>query len=1497
MASPTQLSALGDPLSLAKLQILLVPVHLSPSAPLQAPVYSYWTDLIERHAILRGDEIIPPPSSHSHSHSRRGDDPRRRFFPPSSGTSISRTTSFNHVHLAYPSRPPAKHLYPLSLLRLSGFPLVVIGIAVEAPSEPEAQGYEVDGEGEADIGASSSTKTLAPALAPSIAALEETLKNLLPDTSPFPLVKRLMVVPPETPRSPSPRNSPTKKGPAPPRLGDPGDNVRHAPSEGVESWISRLLGEVVGEVLGELGDLATALETPSGLQTLSSTLLPSLTSAVTPSNTLYSSPSGTPTHEQPSRSSNGTPTSAPSIMHSNSLPLPPNSSYSFLSRALTPGGRPTSVQPPALAPLQTHSVVSAPAPIAASSNPFRRSTAITSPFSRTASTASNLSSTSVNSQSGMTKYTSAPLAGIAGGRLLKLLGDFYLLAGMYGDAIKCFDEGAEKCRTVGDVLWEAGAREGRAVAGIGEAWEGRDGSSMSTPFPLSPIPVEILSHFLSALSSLSRSPLPYPPSILSPSPHAAQGSLSIPAPSSTSPSQVGTGEGLLAYLHTTLSLRISHFLLLIWASGGWGSIALSNLMAHTLPRSFPSLPSEPDLKDAEIRRQRSRTLRLHSARSQLQRHSVLSHAEIGLGPHHRSMSKTEQLAFHVEVVWLARYLGLERKEVGAGREVVKRVGGMIVEGREETKRLGGGGFTSRSSRAVSSGSGEKGESSAASSGGLGLGLGIAVPTQNVAVRRREAVEGNRGVMMIFERSCQIMGIDLIAFGGGALLPNEPEADERVGQGKRFGWPELQVDLMKEGIAVAEALPDHASIIRLCLSALQSLHPYLNGASQLHLSKMYPAAMATARRRGIDFGGLPWWLPGQVVLSLEVASLPPNKMPVEHSQAEIGPAKGKDPFLYNPRLKAAGYGKTVIVANEQVDVFVTVSNPFAFDLEIQDLSLLTSGVPFVSAPLPLVLPASSVQTVRLAGIASSPGSLQIKGVTFRLHDGSSTDILLPVIDEEHKVKQDKRRSRVSAEASKIKKQGLEARYERRGSAGVKNSGGERWLECKVVEEQPLLWIKKTNLTHGTVMLYNGETSTIRITLENSSAVPVDFVKLSFDDSTIREAQAVIQDGDLTPEQAYELEWDLLRRPVFSWEKPSGGEVSIQPGGRVTLSITCLGKVGCTDGSIRIDYGYLGRSSEAESSFHTRQITYPVLFSVYHTFECHSLDITRFVPRSKSGDARRVNGNGHGKERATMEETLDEEADDEHCLFGLSIRNVYGVPFEVTFTRQDDISTTRLVPPGATERLLLPLPRPFLSTEDISKPIPSLSDRQYVVEKLKKTSSEAFAAKSLFWYREELFKLVSATWREPGSQRFGSLNLRDQQLGPTLVENFKLDDVVVTLAVNDNKEISMLDFVPLTATITNRSEHPIQPRVRFEIIHVQTNAARPPAPPPKKTVLLDGLATETLSVIQPNQSVNHAISAIFLATGAFSFRVAVEEVVESEAPARVWTSSLSKVDILA
>jgi hypothetical protein len=372
--------------------------------------------------------------------------------------------------------------------------------------------------------------------------------------------------------------------------------------------------------------------------------------------------------------------------------------------------------------------------------------------------------------------------------------------------------------------------------------------------------VEILAHYLSALACLSRSPLPYPPTILSPSPQAVSGSLAIPGPSSNQSNYVGTGEGLLAYLYTGMSLRISHFLLIIWSAGGWGSIALSSLMAHTLPRTF-ILPLDGEAeKDDHARRKRRRYLTLLSSRSQLTRNSIYGHTTGALGPHHRAMTKSEQLTVHVEAIWLARWLDLPRHEAVITREVVKRIGVMVAEGREETRRLLAAGFSH--SKGVAD--------TAASEASVGLGLGMPVaPSQTVAVRRKESTVGNEAVLRLFERASGIMGVNLLSWESRVTNTSIFSATE-MERPPKFGWPELQVEMLKEGIAVAEALPDLPAVIIFCLSALKALHPYLNPTSQGHLAKMFPLVLATVRRRGTKSATVPWWVPGKMVLSVEIA---------------------------------------------------------------------------------------------------------------------------------------------------------------------------------------------------------------------------------------------------------------------------------------------------------------------------------------------------------------------------------------------------------------------------------------------------------------------------------------------------------------------------------------------------------------------------------------------------------------------------------------------------
>ncbi|KAJ3791523.1 TRAPP II complex [Lentinula aff. detonsa] len=326
----------------------------------------------------------------------------------------------------------------------------------------------------------------------------------------------------------------------------------------------------------------------------------------------------------------------------------------------------------------------------------------------------------------------------------------------------------------------------------------------------------------------------------------------------------------------------------------------------------------------------------------------------------------------------------------------------------------------------------------------------------------------------------------------------------------------------------------------------------------------------------------------------------------------------------------------------------------------------------------------------------------------------------------------------------------------------------FLECKVIPEQPLLRIRRTTVTHGALMLYDGEMSSIRITFENISPLPIDFVRLAFDDSTITPAQQALAEGELSVFETYETEYALIHRPVFSWIK--NDSVAIAPGRKVTLTINCFGKVGCTEGTIHASYSYIHRNpdddGEEASVFHTRQISYPLMVTVYRMLESHGMDILPYPSYPMSTD-----------NVAQSNSNLFVEDNGAWCLFSLDITNTYGTPFEVSIERvQEDVPWGEIlvnVPPGSTSRLVIPLKKFLLSDDHTSRPIPTLSDRQFVVDKTKLSDAEQKMQRELFWYREELFKSLRCQWREAGGTRYGNLSLRQQRLTLTMLETIRTE----------------------------------------------------------------------------------------------------------------------------
>ncbi|KAG8937942.1 hypothetical protein FRC00_008884 [Tulasnella sp. 408] len=956
-------------------------------------------------------------------------------------------------------------------------------------------------------------------------------------------------------------------------------------------YVGTLISELCAEILSSFANLAKALESPSGLAALNGQQLPVISRSDDLGGHFMQYTFGLPKKSRPS-----------TFSHSSSF-------NNVGSMRDSMDGPSNGVRP----------------------HPHRATTGIPPSPSGSGLTA-------VNSSPASKKRTTTYMSATSNGRLGKLVADLYLLSGRTSDAVQWYVESLAQIRGPQDMIWQASALEGMCLAEVLDLWSATDA-------PLPPVPgskppwSDISARLEQAVSLYSR----------------ASPAMSSPTPSGQ---PLDTESPTLSLLLCQAALRHSHFLLAVWSNKGMGRSAFDTMLGQT-PFQSLSLTSPSESLFQRM-----------SAITSIPRSLIAEAINSAHGPHLMNLLPRDQLQVLSLMAAMFSCLGFRRKEVYILREVLAVIMDMIVASREEA--------TAKAAKAIMSGEVTEGKSPAPQNPGLGIaGAGLenshSLPNSatslgagTVGVRANVSDEGNESILRVVKYVCDIYGVDLSKIGISRPGSDPPEDDskgdnndvaaseEDEGAGEAFGWPELQLGVVREAVAIAEALPDYPALAQFSLSTLRGMNPHLTHSEQLHLYTISGRALSTARRRG-DHVLVAYWA-SKPVLSLEITPLPFSRTPVQHPISDLerrssGEAAGilggrRDPFIYNPRLKSASASEVVTVQNEPMEFVITLYNRFCFDLEVQSVRLSTSGVGLRAMPVSTLIPAESYRVLRINATATEPGILTVRGIWAQLPGGAAQEFLLPLATDEEERRTDRRKSILDAESLRTKSSGLAARPEERSkrrqslveAAKAAPPATQTFLTCKVVEEQPLLRFRRTTLSHGAVMLYDGE----RLTVENISSIPVDFVKLAFDDTSISAAQQALADGELSVAEADPDQW---------------------------------------------------------------------------------------------------------------------------CLFSVEVSNKYDVPFEATFDRVQDESkdsTTRLVAPGATVRIILPLKRLSLPVAVTQQPIPTLSNRQFVVSKEKLSVTEEQVQRELFWYREHLFKSLKAHWREPSSGRQGEIYLRSLRL---------------------------------------------------------------------------------------------------------------------------------------
>lgn len=762
---------------------------------------------------------------------------------------------------------------------------------------------------------------------------------------------------------------------------------------------------------------------------------------------------------------------------------------------------------------------------------------------------------------------------------------------------------------------------------------------------------------------------------------------------------------------------------------------------------------------------------------------------------------------------------------------------------------------------------------------------------------------------------------------------------------RYGDLNLKIDVLKMCINSCEALPDFGGVLRFTVELLQTIRgdlmlsrlsytaPCLQPDEQVRLLNNIKRTVGAANRLGVAGLEAEYW-DDFLVRGVELLTLTDPKKPVRRSKSELDAVTAtsekstKDPFLYNPFSKATSKASELLmVAGEHATFQVTLQNPYEFEIEIERIRLESEGVPLDAVAEWVLLPPLCIQDIAVYGIAHEPGSLKITGcaVKARYCRERSFPIFKDFWKPDVEVKY-KRTGLSAKKPSADRPLSWSSTFSKDGKPLAKKGPETSCCEVKVIRPQPSLTIESLSLSQSALMVLEGERATFSITLRNSSSCDLDFVLFTFQDSTTKQIQTALSNKDLLPVEIYELALKLTR-PALQWRREglNPSDYSILAGQRATFVIDVTGNPGLQEATVQIDYSSIGVSYEAlPDIFYTRQLFIPLTATVNASVEVARCDILPFSsdfawsnngkldisrPASEALESSDLHSSDHFS--TVLSNLARGSYGSDHCILLLDLRNAWPNPLSVALHVMDkprelaegasvitdeagQYSLREVLQPGQMSRFVLVLPRVYVQNPHASIPsISTGSKRQFVVSAHKLTFDAEAAAREAFWYREELLKRVSGSWKETLGGRKGTIDLRNLRFNARMVDALRLEDVETSFSLKPSftgdsqtgappsviqtgrskYRVETDEMLDLTVTVHNRSSKPIhsilrlQPSLRNQPSNVALDLPR--------RLAWTGMLQQVLPVLGCGESTTATVGVTILCRGEYEFGATIEE----------------------
>lgn len=269
-------------------------------------------------------------------------------------------------------------------------------------------------------------------------------------------------------------------------------------------------------------------------------------------------------------------------------------------------------------------------------------------------------------------------------------------------------------------------------------------------------------------------------------------------------------------VHAESALRCARFYLAVWEAGGSMELAIKRLGGGTANSDSPAGPWQS-----------------LSPANPVPRSTIATWLSAAYSPHLATLALPIRLHLTGQVASLFGRIGYARKEAFVLRELAALCAeGVAKKGSEVQTTVES--VTSGSLSAVGEEEGPRSDSASAAAS-----ASAPPPAAASIVRTTSDSAGNDSIIKVAEKVCQTFGVDTVPRNHSSKRARQKAVVQSWNtECEHFGWPALQIGVLKDSISIAEALPgermDEESLIyEDCTQSYRYESCRLSGGYSLH----------------------------------------------------------------------------------------------------------------------------------------------------------------------------------------------------------------------------------------------------------------------------------------------------------------------------------------------------------------------------------------------------------------------------------------------------------------------------------------------------------------------------------------------------------------------------------------------------------------------------------------------------------------------------------------